>query len=110
MMTHTEALDRAKRIWPGTHHAIEDDDNPKAPFGVIVDDIWHALDGQGHVTCHSKCEDLEAKADGRRETERTDQLEQLVREAVAALDPEDANHESIDIRAWLHTARATLNA
>ena len=36
------------------------------------------------------------------------QLQQLVAEAIAALDPNEPDHERIDVRDWLREARRIL--
>jgi len=106
MMTHTEAIDRAKRIWPGTKHDIDYDGARGAT--VIVDNVWHALDRYGHASCHSKCEDLEAQAEERRQKAHRATVDQLLHEAVSLLDPDDPEHERLDVRDWLRSARSAL--
>ena len=58
-MTRNEALERAQKIWgPGARIVVSTEDR----YTVEINrGDMHILDGNGHATCHKRCEQLEAK-------------------------------------------------
>lgn len=105
MMTSNEALERAQRIW-GHDCQLEQRVNDR--WDVSIKGVWHGLDGNGHVTCHTKCEDLEADLEHQNAATLRDSLRQLLSEAVAILDREDPDHDGIVVQDWLVSARQLL--
>jgi|SRR5215471_20067552 len=106
-MTENEVLERARHIW-GERAAIHAELRHNGGAALVIDNVWHQLDPNGHPNCHSKCEDLEADAEHRRSLDERQELRQLVSEAVALLDPEHQDHDKLDVKDWLNTARTLL--
>jgi hypothetical protein len=107
-MTENEALERARFIW-GETHDIMIARHTTRECSIIVDNLWHQLDQNGHAICHNQCEDLEADAEQRKHAGQRQLLEQLVREAIVLLDENEREHEILDRRDWLKTARRALS-
>lgn len=62
-MTKNEAIDRAKKIWPGRKITVSPREYDRGAWVIDLGDdgVSHVIDVNGHTDCHKVCADLEAK-------------------------------------------------